>query len=245
MPGGSNSPAIHRLAVRTSAPAMLATWASVLSGHKALATIPNFRRTILSLPGQNCPLISVALLGCPRNGACMTTSPRETQRQQHQAKPVSLRGMTGNSRSDPAHENRSRIDCSSCTAPRVHEGAPAIRSTEILDGRGRPAARSGGLGAAKAQSHEGATLTTADESVQLAAPSLGALAWARAFPRSVQNGTDLIRKGALCVVGESDSLPISTQMLIAHVAAPIALAGIGTFIGLTQRIFVLSVRYLT
>ena len=58
--GGSNSPDSHRAAVRSLVFAIAATCAAVLCGHNTRATTPNFLLTILSVPGRNCPSISLA-----------------------------------------------------------------------------------------------------------------------------------------------------------------------------------------
>src|SRR5690348_2444461 len=81
MAGASNSPASQRFAVRSSLFAMLAMQAAVFSGQMARATAPNFRVTILSVPGRNCPPISLAtaagLPNCERMDA-PNTHPAET-----------------------------------------------------------------------------------------------------------------------------------------------------------------------
>lgn len=58
---------------------MDAKWASVLSGHNTLATSPNFRRTILSTPGRNCPCISRDTTDALPHSVRMNTPPTLTK----------------------------------------------------------------------------------------------------------------------------------------------------------------------
>src|SRR5580698_6414173 len=81
MPGGSNSPESQRVAARSVVPAIAAKCAAVLNGHNTLATAPNLRTTILSLPsggGRNCPSISLATTSGFPNAERMETGPTNT-----------------------------------------------------------------------------------------------------------------------------------------------------------------------